>query len=169
MKITELANGTIDASDYNQVLGTHFTNIGEVMIEIMEGTLGGYIANNVFDEHKKNTSDHHQLSPEHWVVLKGDEFIVENNEGYSNKATTLRNPFVIANVHEAVPVLKKHHRLGGCNNLLRVHPIHHMVGINCIEFNTNCHQVSMVMNRTETKVHTTLATNDDCVNTIDMH
>lgn len=74
------AAGTPDRSDYVRIESTSFTNTSAEGIDIREGTTGGRVAWNIFD----NTGHSGADAADSWVDLRGNNTSVWANAGFSS-------------------------------------------------------------------------------------
>ena len=74
------AAGTPDRSDYVRIENTSFTNTSAEGIDIREGTTGGRVAWNIFD----NTGHSGADAADSWVDLRGNNTSVWANAGFSS-------------------------------------------------------------------------------------
>jgi hypothetical protein len=89
-------NGLPDKCDSNRILSNKLgPNITAECIDVKEGTTGGIIRNNYFDA----TGITGANSGDSWIDVKGNYYLIENNNGFSPGGTIFKDGY---QVHVAV-------------------------------------------------------------------
>jgi hypothetical protein len=84
-------SGQPDRSDRNIVVDNTFSNFTAEALDLKEGSIGGYVANNTFE----GSALSGQNSADSWVDVKGNYYLIENNTG----TNTLNDGFQVHNVY----------------------------------------------------------------------
>ena len=88
----KITNGKEDKSDSNKVINNHIgPNITAECIDVKEGSTGGFISGNYFDA----TGITGANSGDSWMDVKGNGYLIENNNGYNPEGSVLKDGFQV--------------------------------------------------------------------------
>ncbi len=84
--------GQEDRSDSNKVINNHIgPNVAAESIDVKEGSTGGFISGNYFDA----TGITGANSGDSWMDVKGNGYIIENNNGFNPEGSVLKDGFQV--------------------------------------------------------------------------